>query len=68
MRVFHERLSVCASFPFDFEGGMRDLIVLIPDHCLSTYFSIGTYLDCGIIVSSNLTKISSREGSKILRN
>ena len=26
------------SFPFGFEGGMRDLIVLIPDHCLSIYF------------------------------
>ena len=25
-------------FPFDFEGGMWDLIVLIPGHCLSVYF------------------------------
>ena len=24
---------VCASFPFGFEGGMWNLIVLIPDHC-----------------------------------
>ena len=24
----------CPSFPFGFEGGMWDLIVLIPDHCL----------------------------------
>ena len=32
-------VSVCtyASFPFAFEGGMWDLIVLAPDHCLSFY-------------------------------
>ena len=23
---------VCTSFPFGFGGGMRDLIVLVPDH------------------------------------
>ena len=28
-----------ALFPFSFEGGMWDLIVLIPDPCLSIYFS-----------------------------
>ena len=35
--VFRERLSICVwgSFPFSFEGGMWDLSVLIPDHCLS---------------------------------
>ena len=27
-----------SSFPFGFEGGMWDLIVLIPGHCLSIYF------------------------------
>ena len=52
MRVFRERLSicacvracvcVCASFPFGFEGDMWDLIVLIPDHCLSIYSSDGS--------------------------
>ena len=30
---------VCPSFPFGFECGMWDLIVLIPDHCISIYFS-----------------------------
>ena len=25
-------------FPFGFEGGMWDLIVLIPNHCLSIYY------------------------------
>ena len=40
MRVFRERLSIFAMpiFPFGFEGGMWDLIVIIPDHCLSIYF------------------------------
>ena len=32
-------VCVCASFPFGFEGGMLDLIVLIPDHCLSFYIA-----------------------------
>ena len=26
------------SFPFGVEGGMLDLIALVPDHCLSFYF------------------------------
>ena len=29
---------VCPSFPFGIEGGMWDVNVLIPDHCLSIYF------------------------------
>ena len=41
MFVFRESLSVCVctSFSFGFDAGMWDLIVLIPDHCLSIYFS-----------------------------
>ena len=41
MRVFRERLSICvfASFPFGFGGGVWDLVVLVPDHCLSFYFA-----------------------------
>ena len=40
MRVFRERLSifVCLSLSFDFKGEMWDLVVLIPDHCLSIYY------------------------------
>ena len=34
---------VCLSFPFDFEGGMWELIVLIPDHCLFYLLSICLY-------------------------
>ena len=29
---------VCPSFPFGFEGGMWDVIVIIPALCLSIYF------------------------------
>ena len=40
MRAFRELLSicVCASFSFGFEGGVLDLIVSVPDLCLSFYF------------------------------
>ena len=31
-------LCVCFSFLFHFEGGVWNLIVLIPDRCLSIYF------------------------------
>ena len=30
---------VFSCFPFGFEGRMWDLIVSVPDHCLSFYFS-----------------------------
>ena len=39
VRVFHRlflKFCVCPSLPI--EGRMRDVIVLIPDHCLSFYF------------------------------
>ena len=31
---------VCLSFPFGFESGSLDLIVLIPDHCLLFTFHL----------------------------
>ena len=38
VRVFSRTfINLCVLF-FDFEDGMCDLIVLIPDHCLSIYF------------------------------
>ena len=45
MHVFRERLSVsvCCSFPFGFEDGVWDLIILIPDHCLSISFITWRY-------------------------
>ena len=39
----YEFVCMCASFPFGFEGGMWDLIVFIPDHCLSIYFFYKTF-------------------------
>ena len=33
------QFCVCPSFPFGFEGGMLNLIALIPDHCLSMFFN-----------------------------
>ena len=32
-------VCVCASFPVGFVGGKWELIVLVPDHCLSFYFA-----------------------------
>ena len=32
-------INLCSSFPFSFDGGLWNLNVLIPDHCLSIYFS-----------------------------
>ena len=40
---------MCAFFPFGFEGGMWDLIVFVPDHCLSFILIINELL--GILVS-----------------
>ena len=39
-RAFSKLLSiyVLSSFPFGFEGRICDLIVSVPDHCLSFYF------------------------------
>ena len=42
VRVFRERLSIFCVYPsfrFGFEGKMWDVIVLIPDSCLSIYFT-----------------------------
>ena len=40
--AFHKLLSVYvfSYFPFGFEGRMWDLIVSVPDHCLSFYFGL----------------------------
>ena len=36
-------MYVFSYFPFGFEGRIWDLIVSVPDHCLSFYFDI-TYM------------------------
>ena len=42
--AFRKLLSfgVYASFPFGFEGGKWDLIVFVPEHCLSFYIAFAT--------------------------
>ena len=44
VRVFRKLPSVYvfSYFPFGFEDRMWDLIVLVPDHCLSFYFTEST--------------------------
>ena len=36
-------IYVFSYFPFGFEGRMWDLIVSVPDHCLSFYFAHKVY-------------------------
>ena len=38
------RFCMCPSFPFGNEGRMLDAIVLIPDHCVSVYFSVSKFV------------------------
>ena len=42
--VFVSRVPIsicaCAPFPFAFKCGVWDLIALLPEHCLSIYFSL----------------------------
>ena len=48
----YQFLCVCPAFPFGFEDGMCNLIVLIPDHCLSIYVS-----SCFVIKRYKIGKI-----------
>ena len=53
MRVFRGRLSIFMCIllsPFGFEGGMWDLIVLNPDHCLSVCFTTRKHLITSFVV------------------
>ena len=45
---------MCPSFPFGIEGGMWDVIVFIPDHCLSVYFTL--FLDLSEKKTSSLKR------------
>ena len=60
---------MCSSFPLGFEGGMWDLIVLVPDHCLSFFlYKLQRYLERGFCArkigfsphSSNLSLTAPR--------
>ena len=45
-------IYVFSYFPFGFEGRIWDLIVSVPDYCLSFYFTVYTYARVGEYVSS----------------
>ena len=58
MRVFRKLLSiyVFSYFPFGFEDRIWDLIVSIPDHCLSFYFTanvLGVCSFCSFVESKS---------------
>ena len=44
-------IYVFSYFPFGFEGRIWDLIVLVPDHCLSFYFTMKHNTDKHIFLS-----------------
>ena len=45
VHVFRERSSVCVCASVSFEGGVWDLIILVPDHCLSFYLGAVSCLE-----------------------
>ena len=47
---------VFSYFPFGFEGGIWDLIVSVPDHCLSFYFSGHRQQTCSVSLVGLLSK------------
>ena len=55
---------MCPSFPIGFEGGVWDLIVLNPFHCLSIYFS--NDIHCSDKTSEYSEKFDFATGSKKL--
>ena len=56
---------MCPSFPFSTEGGTWDVIVLIPDHCLSIYLD-GSIIPTSQILHSSSKCYSNRENCKSL--
>ena len=58
--AFRKLLSVYvfSYFPFGFEGGIWDLIVSVPDHCLYFYFSIHKYKTAKCILMEKFLKTS----------
>ena len=41
-------LTVFSYFPFGFEGRMWDLIVSVPNHCISFYFTVDQTLKAAL--------------------
>ena len=64
-RAFRKLLSIYAFiyFPFGFEGGIWDLMVSVPDHCLSSYFRLNHVFKilnqtCSFYLSEHFRKVS----------
>ena len=51
----------CCCFPFGFEGRMWDLIVSVPDYCLSFYFNV--IIDLSTYCWSNQKKKNNKNKS-----
>ena len=72
LRVFREySSSLCMSIAFWFEGGMWNLIILIPGHCLSIYFKnnskeINSYTVYAIVNPQRASLCGNRTVSKRL--
>ena len=58
---------MCPSFPFSIDGGMWDVIVLIPDHCLSIYFLGGEILFvCAFCILLSMATNENEQWHKII--
>ena len=57
-------IYVFSYFTFGFEGRMWDLIVLVPDHCLSFYFPLPDY---NILTIKSVQEISYQKGKIFLQ-
>ena len=53
-------IYVFSYFPFVFEGRMWDLIVSVPDHYLSLYFSRKLLWEFGVVKNLHLLQVFSR--------
>ena len=65
-QLFQLGRYVFSYFPFGFGGGMWDLIVSVPDHCLSFYFSWYAFVYRGSYMSAHvLSNLLNALGKKI---
>ena len=55
-------IYVFSYFPFDFEGRIWDLIVSVPDHCLSFHFTGTQPPPTASIMAQNIQLFGPREG------
>ena len=67
--AFRKLLSVYvfSYFPVGFEGRMWDLIVSVPDHCLSFYSALNSVFRFGVLYSPPSSEFSSESKFPIQR-